>query len=165
MNTVNTVDIEKPAFGTTPTRTRADTSAPTAAASFPKRWSLPIEELTEGYLAARADCLSATSCRACFVTTWADRRRFTKPGVCQSRPRGGPTNIRILHKREDLTHTGRAQDQQRARSGAARRRMGKTRSSPRPARVSTALRRRPRAPCSASSAMSTWAPRTCDGRR
>ena len=56
----------------------------------------------------------------------------------------------------------RAQAQQRARPGAARPAHGQARgSSPRPARASTASPPRRRARCSASSASSTWAPRTC----
>ena len=56
----------------------------------------------------------------------------------------------------------RAQDQQRARPGAARPADGQAaRSSPRPAPASTASRRPRRARCSGSSASSTWAPRTC----
>ena len=59
-----------------------------------------------------------------------------------------------------------AQDQQRARPGAARQAHGQgPRSSPRPAPASTASRPRRRARCSAWSASSTWAPRTSAARR
>ena len=60
----------------------------------------------------------------------------------------------------------RAQDQQRARPGAARPADGQeARSSPRPAPASTASRPRRPARCSAWSASSTWAPRTSAASR
>ena len=72
----------------------------------------------------------------------------------------------IWLKREDLAHTGRAQDQQRARPGPRwRGTSARSASSPRPAPASTAWPPPPRARCSASPASSTWARRTRTARR
>ncbi len=66
-------------------------------------------------------------------------------------------------KREDLLPHRRAQDQQRARPGAARPAHGQAARDRRDrAPASTASPPPPRARCSGSTASSTWAPRTCE---
>ena len=71
---------------------------------------------------------------------------------------------RVYLKREDLAHTGAHKINNAVGQALLARRMGKTRISPRPARGSTALRLRRHAPCSASTAPSTWAARTSAAR-
>jgi hypothetical protein len=68
---------------------------------------------------------------------------------------------RIWLKREDLAHTGAHKINNTIGQALLAKRMGKRGSSPRPARVSTASRPRPRAPTSDSPARSTWERRTC----
>ena len=83
------------------------------------------------------------------------------PGLAAERGRRPPD---LPQARGPQPHR-RAQDQQRARPGAARPADGQAadhrRDRRRPARR---RRRRPRARCSTSSASSTWAPRTCAAR-
>ena len=128
----------------------------------PETLVAPIEELTAGYLAARADArVSApSSTRLLRALRRAARRRSTRRAGWRRRRwrarRAHPAQARGPHAHR------RAQDQQRARPGAAGASgWASAASSPRPAPGSTAWRRPPRARCSASSATSTWAPRTC----
>ena len=132
----------------------------------PETLVAPIEELTAGYLAARADPAFRDELdRLLDALRRAARRRST-------RRRGSPRPRRADAQRPHLPQARgpdahrRAQDQQRARAGAAGPAHGQdAASSPRPAPGSTASRRPPPARCSASSASSTWAPRTCAARR
>ena len=56
MNTVNAVDIDKPAFGTRDPDARGYFGA-YGGRFVPETLVAPIEELTRGYLAARADAV------------------------------------------------------------------------------------------------------------
>ena len=105
---------------------------------------------------ARATPPSGASSRAA-----ARLRRPPDAAVPRRAPARGRRPRGLPQARGPQPHR-RAQDQQRARPGAARASGWASRaSSPRPAPASTASRPRPRARCSGSSASSTWAPRTC----
>ena len=130
----------------------------------PETLVAPIEELTAGYLAARADAGVSRRARSA-----AHALRRASDAALRG-DAGWPR--RAARRRADLPEARgpdphrRAQDQQRARPGAARPAHGQdAASSPRPAPASTAWPPPPPARCSASSASSTWAPRTCAARR
>ena len=129
----------------------------------PETLMAPVEELTRRVLPRRARTRrSSRSSTRCCSTTSAGRRRSTRRRRLAARRR---RRAHLPQARGPRAHR-RAQDQQRARSGAARRgAWASAASSPRPAPDSTAWRPRPSARCSASSASSTWAPRTWRGRR
>ena len=71
----------------------------------------------------------------------------------------------VYLKREDLTHTGAHKINNALGQALLAKRMGKTRIIAETGAGSTASRPPPRARCSAWSASSTWAPRTCAARR
>ena len=117
-----------------------------------------LDELERGVARrARRSRLHRRAGRACCATTSAGRRRSTSAQRL-SEAAGGA----VWLKREDLHPHRLAQDQQRARPGAARPADGQAardrRDRRRPARRGD--RHRLRA-ARASSASSTWAPRTC----
>ena len=125
----------------------------------PETLVAPIEELEREYLAARAGSGVRGGARSAAArTTSAARRRSGKRGGSQ-RSCGG---ARVFLKREDLTHTGAHKINNALGQALLAARMGKTphrrRDRRRPARRRDAP---PPARCSASSASSTWAPRTC----
>jgi tryptophan synthase beta chain len=126
MNTVNTVDIEKPAFGTRDPDARGYFGA-YGGRFVPETLVAPIEELTEGYLAARADASFGDELSGLLrhyvgrPTPLYETRRLPVAA------RGGPTNIRILLKREDLTHTGAHKINNALGQALLAKRMGKKR--------------------------------------
>jgi len=126
MNTVNTVDIEKPAFGTRDPDARGYFGA-YGGRFVPETLVAPIEELTEGYLAARADVSFGDELSGLLrhyvgrPTPLYETRRLPVAA------RGGPTNIRILLKREDLTHTGAHKINNALGQALLAKRMGKKR--------------------------------------
>ena len=128
----------------------------------PETLVAPIEELTAGYLAARADAAFREELDR-LLTHYVGRADAALRGDAgSSRPR---RRAHLPEARGPDPHR-RAQDQQRARPGAARQAHGQdAASSPKPAPASTAWRRPPPARCSGSNATSTWAPRTCAARR
>ncbi len=131
MNTVNAVDIDKPAFGKRDPDERGYFGA-YGGRFVPETLVAPIEELTRGYLAARADAVLrrravalAASLRG--TTDAAVRRRVDSPAKHEVRLRPAPRFVRILLKREDLTHTGAHKINNALGQALLAKRMGKTR--------------------------------------
>ena len=126
MNTVNAVDIDKPAFG------KRDPDARGYFGDYggrfvPETLVAPIEELTQGYLTARADASFGEELSTLLhhyvgrPTPLYETRRLA------AEARGGPTKLRILLKREDLTHTGAHKINNALGQALLAKRMGKTR--------------------------------------
>jgi len=126
MNTVKAVDIEKPAFGTRDPDARGYFGA-YGGRFVPETLVAPIDELTQGYLTARADAAfgdELSSLLRHYVgrpTPLYETRRLAVSA------RGGPTNVRILLKREDLTHTGAHKINNALGQALLAKRMGKRR--------------------------------------
>ena len=126
MNTVNAVDIEKPAFGKRDPDDRGYFGA-YGGRFVPETLVAPIEELTTGYLAARADAAFGDELSHLLrhyvgrPTPLYETRRLA------SVARGARTNLRILLKREDLTHTGAHKINNALGQALLAKRMGKTR--------------------------------------
>ena len=164
MNPVNLVNVEKPVFGLRDPDERGYFGA-YGGRFVPETLVAPIEELTRGYLTARADAAfgdELSNLLRHYVgrpTPLYETRRLATVA------RGGASRVRILLKREDLTHTGAHKINNALGQALLAARDGEdAQSSRKPAPVSTALRRRPPAPCSALSASSTWARSTCVAR-
>ena len=110
MNTVNAVDIEKPAFGMRDPDARGYFGA-YGGRFVPETLVAPIEELTQGYLTARADPAfrdELSSLLRHYVgrpTPLYEARRLASEARGPAKA-GHHGSIRILLKREDLTHTG-----------------------------------------------------------
>ena len=126
MSTVKAVDIDKPAFG------KRDPDARGYFGDYggrfvPETLVAPIEELTQGYLAARADASFGEELSGLLhhyvgrPTPLYETRRLA------AEARGGPTKLRILLKREDLTHTGAHKINNALGQALLAKRMGKTR--------------------------------------
>jgi len=126
MNTVNALDIDKPAFGTRDPDARGYFGA-YGGRFVPETLVAPIEELTRGYLAARADVSFGDELSHLLrhyvgrPTPLYETRRLA------SVARGGRTNLRILLKREDLTHTGAHKINNALGQALLAKRMGKAR--------------------------------------
>jgi len=126
MNPVNAVDIEKPAFGKRDPDDRGYFGA-YGGRFVPETLVAPIEELTTGYLAARADAAFGDELSHLLrhyvgrPTPLYETRRLA------SVARGARTNVRILLKREDLTHTGAHKINNALGQALLAKRMGKTR--------------------------------------
>jgi tryptophan synthase beta chain len=126
MNTVNAVDSEKPAFGKRDPDARGYFGA-YGGRFVPETLVAPIEELTTGYLAARADAAFGDELSHLLrhyvgrPTPLYETRRLA------SVARGAGTSIRILLKREDLTHTGAHKINNALGQALLAKRMGKTR--------------------------------------
>ena len=126
MNTVNAADIEKPTFGKRDPDERGYFGA-YGGRFVPETLVAPIEELTTGYLAARADAAFGDELSHLLrhyvgrPTPLYETRRLA------SVARGAPTNVRILLKREDLTHTGAHKINNALGQALLAKRMGKTR--------------------------------------
>ncbi len=126
MNTVNAVDIEKPAFGKRDPDDRGYFGA-YGGRFVPETLVAPIEELTTGYLAARADAAFGEELSHLLrhyvgrPTPLYETRRLA------SVARGARTDVRILLKREDLTHTGAHKINNALGQALLAKRMGKTR--------------------------------------
>ena len=126
MNTVNAVDIEKPAFGKRDPDDRGYFGA-YGGRFVPETLVAPIEELTTGYLVARADAAFGDELSHLLrhyvgrPTPLYETRRLA------SVARGARTNVRILLKREDLTHTGAHKINNALGQALLAKRMGKTR--------------------------------------
>jgi tryptophan synthase beta chain len=126
MSTVKAVDIDKPAFG------KRDPDARGYFGDYggrfvPETLVAPIEELTQGYLAARADASFGEELSGLLhhyvgrPTPLYETRRLA------AEARGGSTKLRILLKREDLTHTGAHKINNALAQALLAKRMGKTR--------------------------------------
>jgi len=126
MSTVKAVDIDKPTFGKRDPDDRGYFGA-YGGRFVPETLVAPIEELTRGYLAARADESfgdELSSLLRHYVgrpTPLYETRRLA------SEARGSRTNVRILLKREDLTHTGAHKINNALGQALLAKRMGKTR--------------------------------------
>jgi tryptophan synthase beta chain len=126
MNTVNAADMEKPAFGKRDPDDRGYFGA-YGGRFVPETLVAPIEELTTGYLAARADAGFSDELSHLLrhyvgrPTPLYETRRLA------SVARGARTNVRILLKREDLTHTGAHKINNALGQALLAKRMGKTR--------------------------------------
>jgi tryptophan synthase beta chain len=126
MNTVNEVDIDKPVFGTRDPDARGYFGA-YGGRFVPETLVAPIEELTAGYLAARADASFGNELSGLLrhyvgrPTPLYETRRLA------AEARGGPTKLRILLKREDLTHTGAHKINNALGQALLAKRMGKKR--------------------------------------
>ena len=126
MNTVNAADIEKPAFGRRDPDDRGYFGA-YGGRFVPETLVAPIEELTTGYLAARADAAFGDELSHLLrhyvgrPTPLYETRRLA------SVARGARTDVRILLKREDLTHTGAHKINNALGQALLAKRMGKTR--------------------------------------
>jgi tryptophan synthase beta chain len=127
MSIVNSASIETPVFGKRDPDDRGY-FGDYGGRFVPETLVAPIEELTHGYLAARAD------------TSFGDElSRLLRHYVGRPTPlyetrrlaleaRGGrPSSIRILLKREDLTHTGAHKINNALGQALLAKRMGKTR--------------------------------------
>jgi tryptophan synthase beta chain len=126
MSTVKAVDVDKPTFG------QRDPDARGYFGDYggrfvPETLVAPIEELTRGYLTARADASfgdELTSLLHHYVgrpTPLYETRRLA------AEARGGSTKLRILLKREDLTHTGAHKINNALGQALLAKRMGKKR--------------------------------------
>jgi tryptophan synthase beta chain len=126
MSTVKAVDIDKPVFGTRDPDARGYFGA-YGGRFVPETLVAPIEELTRGYLAARADASFGDELSSLLhhyvgrPTPLYETRRLA------TEARGGATAIRILLKREDLTHTGAHKINNALGQALLAKRMGKTR--------------------------------------
>ncbi len=126
MNTVNAADIEKPTFGKRDPDERGYFGA-YGGRFVPETLVAPIEELTTGYFAARADAAFGDELSHLLrhyvgrPTPLYETRRLA------SVARGARTNVRILLKREDLTHTGAHKINNALGQALLAKRMGKTR--------------------------------------
>ena len=130
MNTVKSMEIDQPVFGQRDPDDRGYFGA-YGGRFVPETLFAPIEELTRGYLAARAD--------AAFGEELSDLLRHyvgrptplyeTRRLVREARlgPPEGGHYVRILLKREDLTHTGAHKINNALGQALLAKRMGKTR--------------------------------------
>ena len=126
MNTVNDEEIEKPAFGMRDPDARGYFGA-YGGRFVPETLVAPIEELTQGYLTARADASfgdELSNLLRHYVgrpTPLYETRRLAASA------RSEATKVRILLKREDLTHTGAHKINNALGQALLAKRMGKTR--------------------------------------
>src|SRR5215510_2115521 len=126
MNPVDLVNAEKPLFGLRDPDARGYFGA-YGGRFVPETLVAPIEELTRGYLAARADASFGDELSNLLhhyvgrPTPLYETRRLA------TEARGGATNVRILLKREDLTHTGAHKINNALGQALLAKRMGKTR--------------------------------------
>jgi tryptophan synthase beta chain len=126
MTTANSVNIEQPVFGKRDPDDRGYFGA-YGGRFVPETLFAPIEELTRGYLAARADASfggELSSLLQHYVgrpTPLYETRRLV------TEARGLASKLRILLKREDLTHTGAHKINNALGQALLARRMGKTR--------------------------------------
>jgi tryptophan synthase beta chain len=127
MTTVNTANIDAPVFGKRDPDDRGYFGA-YGGRFVPETLVAPIEELTRGYLAARADASfgdELTNLLRHYVgrpTPLYETRRLAGEGRS-----GRPSRVRILLKREDLTHTGAHKINNALGQALLAKRMGKTR--------------------------------------
>ena len=134
MNPVNLVNVEHPVFGLRDPDARGYFGA-YGGRFVPETLVAPIEELTRGYLAARADASFGDELSSLLrhyvgrpTPLYEARRLAAEPVAGQVRTRQvRPRGIRILLKREDLTHTGAHKINNALGQALLAKRMGKTR--------------------------------------
>ena len=130
MNTVKSMEIDQPVFGQRDPDDRGYFGA-YGGRFVPETLFAPIEELTRGYLAARADASFSeelTNLLRHYVgrpTPLYETRRLAREAPLGP-PEGGHS-VRILLKREDLTHTGAHKINNALGQALLAKRMGKTR--------------------------------------
>jgi tryptophan synthase beta chain len=130
MNTVKSMEIDQPVFGQRDPDDRGYFGA-YGGRFVPETLFAPIEELTRGYLAARADAAfgeELSNLLRHYVgrpTPLYETRRLVREA--QLGPPEGGHYVRILLKREDLTHTGAHKINNALGQALLAKRMGKTR--------------------------------------
>jgi len=130
MNTVKSMEIDQPVFGQRDPDDRGYFGA-YGGRFVPETLFAPIEELTRGYLAARADASfgeELSNLLRHYVgrpTPLYETRRLAREA--QLGPPEGGHYVRILLKREDLTHTGAHKINNALGQALLAKRMGKTR--------------------------------------
>jgi len=130
MNTVKSMEIDQPVFGQRDPDDRGYFGA-YGGRFVPETLFAPIEELTRGYLAARADAAfgeELSNLLRHYVgrpTPLYETRRLAREA--QLGPPEGGHYVRILLKREDLTHTGAHKINNALGQALLAKRMGKTR--------------------------------------
>jgi tryptophan synthase beta chain len=130
MNTVKSMEIDQPVFGQRDPDDRGYFGA-YGGRFVPETLFAPIEELTRGYLAARADASfgeELSNLLRHYVgrpTPLYETRRLAREAPLG--PPGGGHSVRILLKREDLTHTGAHKINNALGQALLAKRMGKTR--------------------------------------
>jgi len=125
---MNPVSFDQPTFGTRDPDERGYFGA-YGGRFVPETLVAPIEELTQGYLGARADPSFVEELGRLLrhyvgrpTPLYETRRLVESTGRA-----GGPGGVRILLKREDLTHTGAHKINNALGQALLARRMGKTR--------------------------------------
>src|SRR5262245_13006861 len=126
MSTVKAVDIDKPTFG------KRDPDARGYFGDYggrfvPETLVAPIEELTQGYLAARSDPSFGDELSSLLRHYVGRPTPLYETRHLAAEARGGRTNVRILLKREDLTHTGAHKINNALGQALLAKRMGKKR--------------------------------------
>jgi len=130
MNTVKSMEIDQPVFGQRDPDDRGYFGA-YGGRFVPETLFAPIEELTRGYLAARADAAfgeELSNLLRHYVgrpTPLYETRRLVREA--RLGPPEGGHYVRILLKREDLTHTGAHKINNALGQALLAKRMGKTR--------------------------------------
>jgi tryptophan synthase beta chain len=130
MNTVKSMEIDQPVFGQRDPDDRGYFGA-YGGRFVPETLFAPIEELTRGYLAARADASfgeELSNLLRHYVgrpTPLYETRRLVREA--RLGPPEGGHYVRILLKREDLTHTGAHKINNALGQALLAKRMGKTR--------------------------------------
>ena len=130
MNTVKSMEIDQPVFGQRDPDDRGYFGA-YGGRFVPETLFAPIEELTRGYLAARADASfgeELSNLLRHYVgrpTPLYETRRLAREAPLGPPP--GGHSVRILLKREDLTHTGAHKINNALGQALLAKRMGKTR--------------------------------------
>jgi len=129
MNTVKSMEIDQPVFGQRDPDDRGYFGA-YGGRFVPETLFAPIEELTRGYLAARADASfgeELSNLLRHYVgrpTPLYETRRLAREA--RLAPPEGGHYVRILLKREDLTHTGAHKINNALGQALLAKRMGKT---------------------------------------
>ena len=126
----------------------------------PETLMAALEELESAYEQAKADPIF----RAELDSLLRDYAGRPTPLYFAERLTERLGGAKIYLKREDLLHTGAHKINNCLGQGLLARRIGKAASSRKPAPASTAWPPLPSARCSAWSASSTWAKRTCAAR-
>ncbi len=136
MKPVNLVNVEKPVFGLRDPDARGY-FGDYGGRFVPETLVAPIEELTRGYLSARADAAFGDELSNLLhhyvgrPTPLYETRRLAReargPAGAGHYGSTGESGIRILLKREDLTHTGAHKINNALGQALLARRMGKTR--------------------------------------
>jgi tryptophan synthase beta chain len=127
MSTVNSTSIETPVFGRRDPDDRGYFGA-YGGRFVPETLVAPIEELTHGYLAARGDAAFGDELSRLLRHYVGRPTPLYQTRRLALHARGGqPSGLRILLKREDLTHTGAHKINNALGQALLAKRMGKTR--------------------------------------